>query len=252
MQTQTAPTTYDEMVRKYQPIMDKLRPYAKDSFEDFSQWAWLTMFEDGFLEQYAVDGGNFRAYLSRKLRWLWADWQRQSHSRMKSRPVQVDLDEALDTADDSASRIEVSGDLAWTEMRHPDGWKALLETDGEATSETTFRRLSPPQATALRTLFREERAVRLQDEYMMAGVKPIMTDPTLADIKKTARLYHKLTGGWPTMASGPVPGMPGVTWATVSRWFLQRRLAGMRKGQTLPLFISDLSGILPKGYASSP
>ena len=34
--------------------------------------------------------------------------------------------------------------------------------------------------------FREERAVRLQDEYMMAGVKPIMTDPTLAERQQGA------------------------------------------------------------------
>src|SRR5260370_32307104 len=68
---------------------------------------------------------------------------------------------------------------------------------------------------------------------------------TVAGVLRLADAHHARTGDWPRITSGPVEGLPGVSWRQVDM-ALRRGRGGLPGGSSLPRLLAERRGARPR------
>lgn len=160
---------------------------SESDFQDFAQTAWLHILSQGVLDRWDASQGPF--YMRTWLSWEYRGYRRSAKRRgwWEERFADEVRQEAV-----RPEPMEASADLALVARRHPDGFDYVMETAGEVTSETTFRRIPDPgTARAVRDLFAIERRIGAGEVFANDALPRREVRPAYRPRKKVRRGSYK-------------------------------------------------------------
>ncbi len=155
-------TTFAGIMQKYAPLIERLRPYAGEDFEDFSQFAWMRLYDVDVLAKWEASDRKktFREYMGSTVHNLWHEFRKHL-----ARQKRDSLAETIEITDEGATeaQMDVLLDLKRIADAHEAGMATLLSCIDTGTSEQTIKQLPPEERAPIRTMFRVVRRERAAD-----------------------------------------------------------------------------------------